>query len=94
MYSFSTILYDVVWQPYFMIYGELFAGEIDPHCGDGPDEPVCVPGRWLNPLLMTCYLLVIAIINHHKFNIILYNLIIFSNYYYYYYYYYIYIYYY
>lgn len=40
-----------------MIYGELFAAEIDPECG-GPDEPICVPGRWLNPLVMTCYLLV------------------------------------
>ena len=50
-----------------MIYGELFAAEIDPHCGD-KDEPVCVPGRWLNPLLMTCYLLVA--------NILLLNLLI------------------
>merc|ERR1740128_317250 len=58
---------NIFFQPYFMIYGELFAAEIDPHCGD-KDEPVCVPGRWLNPLLMTCYLLVA--------NILLLNLLI------------------
>ena len=58
---------DIFFMPYFMIYGELFAGEIDPPCG-GKDEPECVMGHWLNPLLMTCYLLVA--------NILLLNLLI------------------
>lgn len=67
---------DIFFKPYFMIYGELFAGDIDPPCGNGtkpdgsfdPDMPPCETGRWLNPLLMTCYLLVA--------NILLLNLLI------------------
>lgn len=67
---------DIFFKPYFMIYGELFASDIDPPCGNGtkpdgsfdPDMPPCETGRWLNPLLMTCYLLVA--------NILLLNLLI------------------
>ena len=60
-----------------MIYGELFADSIDPKCEDGdefidgkpnPEWIPCETGRWLNPLLMTCYLLVS--------NILLLNLLI------------------
>ena len=59
---------DVFFQPYFMIYGELFAEDIDPDCGPEYDVKECVTGRWLNPLLMTVYLLVA--------NILLLNLLI------------------
>ncbi|XP_065569232.1 transient receptor potential cation channel trpm-like isoform X1 [Artemia franciscana] len=49
-------LRNVTFQPYFMIYGELFKEEIDASCGE-PGLDACVTGRWLNPLVMTFYLL-------------------------------------
>ncbi|XP_056632814.1 transient receptor potential cation channel trpm isoform X20 [Diorhabda sublineata] len=58
---------DVFFEPYFMLYGEVFADEIDPPCG-GEDEEVCVPGRWISPVIMSMYLLVA--------NILLINLLI------------------
>ena len=60
---------NIFFQPYFMIYGELFAAVID-DCGSPEDgkEYECVTGHWLNPLVMTCYLLVT--------NILLLNLLI------------------
>ena len=65
-----------------MIYGELFADSIDPPCGEFIEDALgnltipnpefdaieCHTGRWLNPLIMTCYLLVS--------NILLLNLLI------------------
>lgn len=54
-------------QPYFMLYGEVFAGDIDPHCGDEGEIP-CHPGRWITPTVMSMYLLVA--------NILLINLLI------------------
>lgn len=71
-----NLVRDVFFKPYFMIYGELFADDIDPPCGNGtkpdgsfdPEMPPCETGRWLNPLLMTAYLLVL--------NILLLNLLI------------------
>ena len=61
---------DIFFKPYFMIYGELFADDIDPLCGNGTkpdgsfdsDMPPCVTGRWLNPLVMTGYLIVVCIL--------------------------------
>lgn len=50
-----------------MLYGEVFADQIDPHCG-GPDEPECRTGRWINPAVMAIYLLIA--------NILLINLLI------------------
>lgn len=50
-----------------MLYGEVFAGEIDPPCG-GVDEEVCETGRWISPVIMSIYLLVA--------NILLINLLI------------------
>ncbi|XP_057664750.1 transient receptor potential cation channel trpm isoform X27 [Diorhabda carinulata] len=58
---------DVFFEPYFMLYGEVFADEIDPPCG-GEDEEICVPGRWISPVIMSMYLLVA--------NILLINLLI------------------
>lgn len=55
-------------QPYFMLYGEVFADEIDPPCGDGEGMQPCRTGRWVSPVVMATYLLVA--------NILLINLLI------------------
>uniref|UniRef100_A0A8D8RA56 Transient receptor potential cation channel trpm n=1 Tax=Cacopsylla melanoneura TaxID=428564 RepID=A0A8D8RA56_9HEMI len=59
---------EVFFQPYFMLYGEVFADDIDPPCGDSPGQEPCTPGRWITPLVMSTYLLVA--------NILLINLLI------------------
>ncbi|XP_075939281.1 transient receptor potential cation channel subfamily M member 1a [Anarhichas minor] len=72
---------NIFYMPYWMIYGEVFADSIDlyameinPPCGDnmydedGKKYPPCIPGAWLTPALMACYLLVA--------NILLVNLLI------------------
>ncbi|XP_045072686.1 transient receptor potential cation channel subfamily M member 1-like, partial [Coregonus clupeaformis] len=72
---------NIFYMPYWMIYGEVFADSIDlyameinPPCGenlydeDGKKLPPCIPGAWLTPALMACYLLVA--------NILLVNLLI------------------
>ncbi|CAD6195640.1 unnamed protein product [Caenorhabditis auriculariae] len=56
---------NIFYKPYFMLYGEVYAGEIDT-CGD--DGANCVPGNFLPPILMTIFLLVA--------NILLLNLLI------------------
>ena len=53
---------NVFYKPYLMIYGELSAGSINPECGPDKEEKICVTGRWLNPLMMTIYLLVSIIV--------------------------------
>ncbi|CAG9862478.1 unnamed protein product [Phyllotreta striolata] len=58
---------DVFFEPYFMLYGEVFASEIDPKCGEGTEEK-CETGRWISPVIMSIYLLVA--------NILLINLLI------------------
>ncbi|XP_036024812.1 transient receptor potential cation channel subfamily M member 1 [Onychomys torridus] len=71
----------IFYMPYWMIYGEVFADqtdlyamEINPPCGEnlydeeGKRLPPCIPGAWLTPALMACYLLVA--------NILLVNLLI------------------
>ncbi|CAB1319485.1 unnamed protein product, partial [Coregonus sp. 'balchen'] len=47
-----SLLRDVVNQPYWMIFGEVYAGEIDACAGDTP----CVPGAFLTPFLQAVYL--------------------------------------
>ncbi|CAL4164580.1 unnamed protein product, partial [Meganyctiphanes norvegica] len=42
----------IFYQPYFMLYGEVFADEIDPPCGDE-----CQPGHWITPIVMSLFLL-------------------------------------
>ncbi|XP_062245493.1 transient receptor potential cation channel subfamily M member 1-like [Platichthys flesus] len=72
---------NIFYMPYWMIYGEVFADSIDlyameinPPCGDhlydedGKKLPPCIPGAWLTPAIMACYLLVA--------NILLVNLLI------------------
>ncbi|XP_051876603.1 transient receptor potential cation channel subfamily M member 6-like [Pristis pectinata] len=49
---------DIVFQPYWMIFGEVYAGEIDP-CEENED---CPPGSFLNPFLQAVYLFVQYII--------------------------------
>lgn len=51
-----------------MLYGEVFASDIDPECGMDIYDPKCVTGRWITPIAMTIYLLVA--------NILLINLLI------------------
>ncbi|XP_014671784.1 PREDICTED: transient receptor potential cation channel trpm-like [Priapulus caudatus] len=70
-----TLARDVFYQPYWMIYGEVFAGDINPECGeegtlgeDGRPLPSCVPGQWIVPAVMATYLLVT--------NVLLVNLLI------------------
>ena len=61
----------IFYQPYFMLYGEVFAGDISPDCDpdcfeygkcanalDGSLMVPCHPGRWVTPIVMTVYLLV------------------------------------
>ncbi|XP_044016610.1 transient receptor potential cation channel trpm isoform X3 [Aphidius gifuensis] len=62
------ILRDIFLEPYFMLYGEVYADNIDPDCGGDPGMQPCVPGRWITPIIMAIYLLVA--------NILLINLLI------------------
>ncbi|XP_078286102.1 transient receptor potential cation channel subfamily M member 1-like [Rhinoraja longicauda] len=72
---------NIFYMPYWMIYGEVFADQIDlyameinPPCGenlfddDGKRLPPCITGAWMIPAIMACYLLVA--------NILLVNLLI------------------
>ena len=48
---------DIFFHPYFMIYGEVYAPEIAPECGT-ESTPECVTGHWIEPALMSVYLLI------------------------------------
>ncbi|XP_075216680.1 transient receptor potential cation channel, subfamily M isoform X1 [Lycorma delicatula] len=63
-----TLVKNVFYQPYFMLYGEVFADTIDPPCGDEPGMEKCQTGRWITPFVMSMYLLIA--------NILLINLLI------------------
>ncbi|XP_077173771.1 LOW QUALITY PROTEIN: transient receptor potential cation channel subfamily M member 7 [Paroedura picta] len=55
---------DIVFQPYWMIFGEVYAYEIDV-CANNSDPSVkhlCVMGSWLTPFLQSVYLFVQYII--------------------------------
>ncbi|CAG5035994.1 unnamed protein product [Parnassius apollo] len=62
------LIREIFFQPYFMLYGEVFAPDIDPECGLDISDRKCVTGRWITPIAMTIYLLVA--------NILLINLLI------------------
>ncbi|XP_076682039.1 transient receptor potential cation channel, subfamily M isoform X6 [Andrena cerasifolii] len=62
------IIRDIFMEPYFMLYGEVYADNIDPDCGDEPGMIPCLPGRWITPAVMSIYLLIA--------NILLINLLI------------------
>uniref|UniRef100_A0A8D0HI88 non-specific serine/threonine protein kinase n=1 Tax=Sphenodon punctatus TaxID=8508 RepID=A0A8D0HI88_SPHPU len=53
-----TLARDIVFQPYWMMFGEVYAGEIDA-CESDPD---CPPGSFLTPFLQAVYLFVQYII--------------------------------
>uniref|UniRef100_A0A672Z736 Transient receptor potential cation channel, subfamily M, member 3 n=1 Tax=Sphaeramia orbicularis TaxID=375764 RepID=A0A672Z736_9TELE len=66
---------NIFFMPYWMIYGEVFADQIDPPCGQNVTTedgvvtlPPCKTGAWIVPAIMACYLLVA--------NILLVNLLI------------------
>jgi transient receptor potential cation channel subfamily M protein 3 len=68
------LIRNIFYKPYFMLYGEVYADEIDTcgdtiwdgHLEDGISLPdyirnsthSCVPGYWIPPLLMTVFLLI------------------------------------
>uniref|UniRef100_A0A3Q1BWR1 non-specific serine/threonine protein kinase n=1 Tax=Amphiprion ocellaris TaxID=80972 RepID=A0A3Q1BWR1_AMPOC len=55
-----TLAKDVVFQPYWMMYGEVYAYEIDV-CANNSEQSVrglCTAGVWLTPLLQAVYLFV------------------------------------
>uniref|UniRef100_A0A8R1U0B4 TRPM SLOG domain-containing protein n=1 Tax=Onchocerca volvulus TaxID=6282 RepID=A0A8R1U0B4_ONCVO len=54
-----VLIRNIFYKPYFMLYGEVYAGEID-ICGD--EGINCVPGGWIPPILMTIFLLVANIL--------------------------------
>uniref|UniRef100_H2Y089 Transient receptor potential cation channel subfamily M member 3 n=1 Tax=Ciona intestinalis TaxID=7719 RepID=H2Y089_CIOIN len=70
-----SLLKDVALEPYFMLYGEVYAGtidlvklEIDFSCSADNYDNLCSVGSWIAPTFMTIYLLVA--------NILLLNLLI------------------
>lgn len=56
---FRILVRNIFYKPYFMLYGEVYAGEIDT-CGD--EGTNCVPGNWIPPILMTVFLLIANIL--------------------------------
>lgn len=38
-----SLVKEVYYQPYFMLYGEVFADDIDPPCGEAPGQ-ACITG--------------------------------------------------
>ncbi|XP_061451857.1 transient receptor potential cation channel subfamily M member 7 isoform X2 [Rhineura floridana] len=53
---------DIVFQPYWMIFGEVYAYEIDACANDSQVKSLCVMGAWLTPFLQSVYLFVQYII--------------------------------
>nr|XP_033782640.1 transient receptor potential cation channel subfamily M member 6 isoform X3 [Geotrypetes seraphini] len=53
-----TLARDIVFQPYWMMFGEVYAGEIDA-CEENPN---CPPGSFLTPFLQAVYLFIQYII--------------------------------
>ncbi|XP_033972566.1 transient receptor potential cation channel subfamily M member 7 isoform X1 [Trematomus bernacchii] len=49
---------DVVFQPYWMMYGEVYAYEIDVCANNSEVKSLCTAGVWLTPLLQAVYLFV------------------------------------
>ncbi|XP_016065637.1 PREDICTED: transient receptor potential cation channel subfamily M member 7 isoform X2 [Miniopterus natalensis] len=57
-----TLAKDTVFRPYWMIFGEVYAYEIDVCANDSALPGVCGPGTWLTPFLQAVYLFVQYII--------------------------------
>lgn len=51
-------------EPYFMLYGEVYADTIDPPCDDktDPNSPQCQAGHWITPLTMTAFMIVACLL--------------------------------
>ncbi|XP_074863155.1 transient receptor potential cation channel subfamily M member 7 isoform X2 [Carettochelys insculpta] len=57
-----TLARDIVFHPYWMIFGEVYAYEIDACANDSQASQLCGPGTWLTPFLQAVYLFVQYII--------------------------------
>ncbi|XP_036298133.1 transient receptor potential cation channel subfamily M member 7 isoform X12 [Pipistrellus kuhlii] len=57
-----TLAKDIVFHPYWMIFGEVYAYEIDACANDSVIPGICGPGTWLTPFLQAVYLFVQYII--------------------------------
>ncbi|XP_023365742.1 transient receptor potential cation channel subfamily M member 7 isoform X1 [Otolemur garnettii] len=57
-----TLAKDIVFHPYWMIFGEVYAYEIDVCAKDSTVPQICGPGTWLTPFLQAVYLFVQYII--------------------------------
>ncbi|XP_006741265.1 transient receptor potential cation channel subfamily M member 7 [Leptonychotes weddellii] len=57
-----TLAKDIVFHPYWMIFGEVYAYEIDVCANDSTISQICGPGTWLTPFLQAVYLFVQYII--------------------------------
>ncbi|XP_069851523.1 transient receptor potential cation channel subfamily M member 7 isoform X1 [Dipodomys merriami] len=57
-----TLAKDIVFHPYWMIFGEVYAYEIDVCANDSSIRHICGPGTWLTPFLQAVYLFVQYII--------------------------------
>uniref|UniRef100_A0A8C3HW23 non-specific serine/threonine protein kinase n=1 Tax=Chrysemys picta bellii TaxID=8478 RepID=A0A8C3HW23_CHRPI len=57
-----TLARDIVFHPYWMIFGEVYAYEIDVCANDSQVGHLCGPGTWLTPFLQAVYLFVQYII--------------------------------
>ncbi|XP_036157173.1 transient receptor potential cation channel subfamily M member 7 isoform X3 [Myotis myotis] len=57
-----TLAKDIVFHPYWMIFGEVYAYEIDVCANDSTIREICGPGTWLTPFLQAVYLFVQYII--------------------------------
>lgn len=57
-----TLAKDIVFHPYWMIFGEVYAYEIDVCANDSSISHICGPGTWLTPFLQAVYLFVQYII--------------------------------
>ncbi|XP_072574041.1 transient receptor potential cation channel subfamily M member 7 isoform X2 [Paramormyrops kingsleyae] len=53
-----TLAKDIVFQPYWMMYGEVYAYEIDVCANNSEMHHLCAPGVWLTQLLQAVYLFV------------------------------------
>ncbi|XP_059570623.1 transient receptor potential cation channel subfamily M member 7 isoform X2 [Alligator mississippiensis] len=57
-----TLAKDIVFHPYWMIFGEVYAYEIDVCANKSEVDHLCGPGTWLTPFLQAVYLFVQYII--------------------------------
>ena len=58
-FNWSLVKY-IFLEPYFMLYGEVYAPDIDPPCNmtENPNAPGCQFGHWITPLTMTTFMII------------------------------------